>query len=114
MKDNIIISDSKKKHIIPVEEILRMEANGNYTTVFLRNNITYVSTKNLNEIFKDLNPNNFFRVHKSHIINLKEVKSYQKGRGGFVNMSNGYDVVVACRRKTILLKQLGMKWRDNH
>jgi hypothetical protein len=31
----------------------------------------------------------FFRIHHSHIINLNKIKSYQKGRGGYVTMEDG-------------------------
>lgn len=42
---------------------------------------------------------NFFRVHNSHIINLRYVKNYIKGEGGIAKMEDGSEIDVSRRRK---------------
>ena len=49
---------------------------------------------------------NFFRVHNSHLINLSYIKSYNKGKGGFVTMTDNTDIEVSTRRKDDFLKKL--------
>jgi len=49
---------------------------------------------------------NFFRVHNSHMINLNFIKSYNKGKGGFIMMSDNSSVEVSTRRKDEFLKRL--------
>jgi len=46
---------------------------------------------------------NFFRIHHSTLINLKQVKKYIRGEGGDVVMSNGQILAVARTRKTDFL-----------
>ena len=49
---------------------------------------------------------NFFRVHNSHLINLAYIKSYNKGKGGSVTMTDLSTVEVSTRRKEEFLKRL--------
>jgi two-component system LytT family response regulator len=42
---------------------------------------------------------NFFRAHKSYLINLNHVQQYRKGEGGTVIMSDGMEVEVSRRNK---------------
>jgi two-component system LytT family response regulator len=46
----------------------------------------------------------FFRLHKSHIVNLSFVESYVKSDGGKVVLSDGTKIPVAERKKSSLLK----------
>jgi two-component system, LytTR family, response regulator len=49
---------------------------------------------------------NFFRVHRSHLINLEHVKKYIKGEGGYVIMSDNSQVEVSRRNKNEFLEKL--------
>ncbi|HET6991135.1 MAG TPA: LytTR family DNA-binding domain-containing protein [Bacteroidia bacterium] len=109
MKGNIVISDNKKIHAIVCSDILRLESQGGYTIIHSKNNQQYVSSNHLKIIIKDLDPRIFFRVHKSHVVNLKEVKTYEKGTGGLITMSDGSIVVVSRRNKTEFLKKFCSK-----
>jgi two-component system, LytTR family, response regulator len=70
---------------------------------FLSGNKIMVS-KPLAEFETRLMKHNFFRVHKSHIINLHEVTRYVRGEGGYVVMSNDETVPVSRIRKDDFLK----------
>ena len=48
----------------------------------------------------------FYRVHNSHLINLAFIKSYNKGKGGFVTMTDNTDIEVSTRRKDDFFKRL--------
>ena len=45
----------------------------------------------------------FFRIHKSHIINLAYLKSYSSRDGGFVTMFDGVKLPISRRRYTDFL-----------
>jgi two-component system LytT family response regulator len=60
-------------------------------------------SKTLGDVDKLLNEHNFFRIHHSSLINLKQVKKYIRGEGGEVIMSNGKNLMVARTRKTEFL-----------
>ena len=43
------------------------------------------------------------RIHRSHLINLKYVIRYTKGKGGFVTMKNGNELEISHSKKEIFL-----------
>ena len=47
----------------------------------------------------------FFRIHQSTIVNLRYVKSYIKGDGGFVEMTTGEQLQLSRNRKNDFLKR---------
>ncbi len=109
MKGNIVISDNKKIHAISVSDILRLESQGGLTIIHSKNKQQYVSSNHLKIIFGELDDKIFFRVHKSHVVNLNEVKTYEKGKGGILIMSDGSIVTVARRNKSEFLKRFCSK-----
>jgi two-component system LytT family response regulator len=58
-----------------------------------------------------LQDSNFFRIHKSSLINLRHIKEYQKGEGGFVVMSNGKSLEVSRRKKEPFLSRMKEMFR---
>ena len=108
-------TDSQKKLVVPsedgyifldIENIIRCEAESNYTKFFLTNNNRIIVSKTLKEYDEILSHNNFFRVHKSHLINMNHIKKYLKGKGGFVVMSDGSEIEVSARKKVEFLEFL--------
>lgn len=53
---------------------IRIESDGSYSTIYLTAAQKYVVSKNLKEYENVLPVKKFFRVHKSHLINIKKVK----------------------------------------
>jgi two-component system LytT family response regulator len=91
--------------LIPVDEVLRCEANNNYTFIFLKNKSRVVACRTLKEVESQLQSYSFFiRIHHSHIVNLNEVIKYMRGDGGYVVMSDGNPISVSRSRKDALLK----------
>ncbi len=80
-------------------EILCIEAKSNYSQVFLTENRKYLLSKTLQTFEEALTGNQFFRVHKSYLINLDYVSKYIKGDGGEILLTNGMHVVVSRTRK---------------
>jgi two-component system LytT family response regulator len=113
----ITISDNGKKHLLPVDDILHVEAVRIYSIFYMRSTARqFVSSTNIGKVIRQLDAGQFMRVHKSHIVNLYEIKTYQFARGGKVILSNNVEIEVAQRRKTELLrhiKQLNKK-RTKH
>lgn len=90
---------------IPVEEILFCEANDNYTYFNLKGKTKVIACRMLKDVEEQLNEFPYFlRVHHSYIINIKEVKRYIRGEGGYVLMSDDKPVNVSRSRKEALLK----------
>jgi two-component system response regulator LytT len=72
---NILISDGNKKHSIIVSEILYFSANPPYINLQLEGK-KYLHNETLKSISIKLNSEQFVRVHKSTIVNIKMVASY--------------------------------------
>jgi two-component system, LytTR family, response regulator len=91
---------------VAVRDIIRFEAKGNYTVIFLHNGEQIMATRNIKD-YEDLLPASIFcRIHNSHIINLQNIQKYHKGRGGYVIMEDGSSIEVATRRKEEFLRRL--------
>ncbi|GHC43254.1 LytR/AlgR family response regulator transcription factor [Ulvibacter litoralis] len=91
---------------VAISEIIRCESDGNYTHITLKNGEHLTASKTLKH-FEDVLPTlNFFRIHKSHLINLNYVEKYLKGKGGYVQMNDGKNIEVAVRRKEGFLQKL--------
>jgi two-component system LytT family response regulator len=91
---------------INVSDILRCQSDVNYTTIFMKDKKQLMVAKTLKEFEELLTEYNFFRVHNSHLINLAYIKSYAKGKGGYVKMNDDSEIEVSTRRKEDFLKKL--------
>lgn len=91
---------------VPVQDILRFEAKGNYTNICLAGEKIIMTTRTIKD-YEDILPDTIFcRIHNSHIINLSRIQKYQKGRGGVVIMEDGTAIEVASRRREDFLRKL--------
>lgn len=88
------------------EDILHVEAEGNYTTVYLDNGHKQVTSRTLKEFEELLPPTTFFRCHHSHMINLRSISRYMKGDGGQIELENGQIIPVSRRKKDAFLKRV--------
>jgi two-component system LytT family response regulator len=91
---------------IDIDDVIRFEGDSNYTKIFLKDGQKIVSSKTLTvyeQLVKELH---FFRIHKTHIVNLSHVKKYLKGDGGYVVMSDGSKLDVSPQKKLELLGRL--------
>lgn len=91
---------------VHIKDIVRLQAEGNYTTFFLAGKSSIIVSRPIKEYEATLESAGFFRVHQSHIINLNLIDRYLKGEGGTVVMEDGTEIEVARRRKEAFLLRL--------
>jgi two-component system LytT family response regulator len=91
---------------IDLVDIVWCQSEGAYTAFHLTTGVTLLSSRNLGEYESMLCNGRFFRIHNSIIVNCQYVKSYMKGRGGYVLMTDGAELEVSQRRKADFLKKL--------
>ncbi len=91
---------------VETKEIIRCEAESNYTIVHVKNGNTVAVSKSLIEFERLLGDFHFFRVHNSHLINVNHIAEYHRGDGGYLVMSDKALVDVSRRRKEAFLKRL--------
>jgi two-component system LytT family response regulator len=87
---HIFVQKSEKLLNLNVEEIMFLEASGDYTILTTKND-QFVSSSGIGKLEEILNPETFIRVHRSTIINinfLKEIEKHFNG-GMVVKMQSG-------------------------
>jgi two-component system LytT family response regulator len=104
--DKISLPSNDGLTIVEIQEIVRFEACGNYSTVFLSDGASIVVTKTLNQFEEILAGLQFIRIHNTHLINIRLVKKYQRGQGGTVTLTDGTTLTVSRTRKNEFLEGL--------
>lgn len=102
--EKLILSTQKGLIFIHPDKVYYCESNGNYTTFFLQENKQVVVSKQIGQFEMLLPKQHFVRIHDRYIINLKHIKTYQRGNGGFVILENDKELPVSIRRKENLLR----------
>lgn len=88
------------------EDIIRMEAAGNYTHVYLSGQKKLIVCKTLKEYNDLLINRDFIRTHQSHLINRHKITAWIKTEGGAVAMEDGSQIPVSRQRRDEVLKLL--------
>ncbi|MBA4407801.1 MAG: DNA-binding response regulator [Odoribacter sp.] len=89
-----------------VNAILYCEADQNYTNVYTINGKVFLVSKPLAVIEKLLPGNIFFRIHRSHSVNLNYIKTYSKVNGFQVVLENRTKLNVSSSRKDDFIRML--------
>jgi two-component system LytT family response regulator len=103
--EKITINTDGKLVFLKVEDVLFIESDGNYSTLFLTKNQKLVVTKKLKDVNAMLPEKDFFRIHNSFIVNLNKVKEYLKTEG-YVVLETNHKIPVARQRKSDFLEKL--------
>ncbi|MDO6596922.1 LytTR family DNA-binding domain-containing protein [Oceanihabitans sp. 2_MG-2023] len=98
--NKIIVPTQKGISFIPQDEVLHLEGYEGYTKIHLIHNTTIISSYNLGKFEKLLNTN-FFKCHKSHIINLEKVRHFENE--GYIVLDNNYRVPISKTNKKAFL-----------
>ena len=100
---SIAVPTGEGLEFIPVEEIIYCEADNNYTYIHKKMGDSLLLSKTLKEVEGLLFNHSFFRIHQSYLINLKHLRKYIRGQGGFVVLSNHKELPVARSKKDDLM-----------
>lgn len=104
----IVLHTQEKITLVPVDDIIRCESEGNYTKFFLIDGTKHLIAKTLKEYESTLPKSKFIRTHQSHLVNKNQIKEFVKTEGGYLLMKDGSRVSVSVRKRTQVLKALKM------
>lgn len=105
--DRISLATRDGFMMVKNEEIIHLEASDNYTMIYMSENRKFLSCKNIKVYEESLNKNVFFRVHKSHIVNISNhLKGFTRNDGNIAVLSNGKQIPVARRKLTEFLHRI--------
>ncbi len=102
----IVLKTQERIHVINTSEIVRCESDGSYTTFFLVSDKKIIVSKSLSEYEELLIDYHFLRVHKSHLVNIAFIESYEKSSGGYLLMRNNTQIPVSVRKKDFVIHAL--------
>lgn len=92
--------------IVKVKDIIRCEGERNYSRIFFNNGTSVLISRTLLDFDNLLVSHGFFRIHRSHLISLKNVNRYLKTDGGLVEMMDKTQLPVSPKFKDELLTRL--------
>jgi two-component system LytT family response regulator len=92
--------------IVKVNDIVRCEGERNYSRVFFSNGTSVLVSRTLLDFDNLLVSHGFFRIHRSHLINLKNVNRYLKTDGGMVEMKDKTQLPISPKFKDDFLNRL--------
>ncbi len=96
----IVLPGRDSYSVIELDKVIRIEAQGSYVMFHLENNKSHLVVNSLTHYEELLPQENFFRIHKSHLINIHKVERVDLGRRGKVRLNDGSELDIAARRKS--------------
>lgn len=106
-ESHIFVQKSEKLFNLPVEEIVYLEASGDYTVITTKAD-QFVSSSGIGKLEEIMDPDTFIRVHRSTIINLhylKEIERHFNG-GMVVKMQSGKSFPVSRTYAKLIRKKV--------
>lgn len=102
--NKIVLSTVEGYFPIRPEEIIYCQAKDNYTWLLLEENKQFTVSQKLKEFEALLVPHNFYRIHKSFLININHINMVNKIDGYTVVMSDMTELPVSYRKKDAFIR----------
>lgn len=106
MSHSLALNSRDAYDFITTDDILRIEAQGMYSTVFLTDGTSRMVSRPLKSLETAISSHTFARVHNSHLVNIKYINRFVKHDGGYLTLKDGTSVPVAKRRKDDLFTKI--------
>lgn len=100
----LALRTSEKIYLLEVNDIIRCEADRNYTRFFVNEQKKHIASQPMKEFEELLTEFGFIRIHKSHLINISYIESFDKSDGGYVILKDKTELPVSRRKKNELLE----------
>ena len=92
---------------IEIKNIVRCEAQGNYTQFYFRDGTKILVSRTLKGYENILTELHFFRINRSQLVNLKCIKIVGRQRNPTVSLDDGTELVMSSFRKDEFFKKMG-------
>lgn len=100
----IILRNQENIYLLEVGSIIHCESGGCYTTFETSEGEKIMVSNQLKEYDDLLAESGFFRAHRSHLVNLKHIRRFEKQEGGYLIMTNNIRVPVSAAKRERLLE----------
>jgi len=102
----IILRTSDALQLISVSDIIRAEADSNYTHFHLSGGKHIMVSRTIKEYEAMLSGSGLIRVHQSHLVNLNHIDKFFKHDGGYLKLKDGSTVPVSLNLKQKVLQAI--------
>ena len=100
----IILPTSDNLHIVSISEIIRAEADSNYTTFWLTENRRIMVSRTIKEYDSMLSTSGLIRIHQSHLVNINFIDKFVKRDGGYLLLKDGSKIPISPNLKKQVLQ----------
>ncbi len=102
----IILRTAEALQLVAVNDIIRAEAESNYTHFHLTGGKHIMVSRTIKEYEAMLSGTSLIRVHQSHIVNLNYIDKFYKHGGGYLQLKDGTSIPVSPVLKQKVLQAL--------
>ncbi|MEM7040833.1 MAG: LytTR family DNA-binding domain-containing protein [Bacteroidota bacterium] len=107
-ENKVRIPEGKQMKFVRAGTILHCRSESNYTHIYLKDGRKLFIAKTMKWVESLLAAYPFFRVHASHLINLREIESYSRIDGGVVELSDGSKIPISVSKRKDFLRIMGI------
>jgi two-component system LytT family response regulator len=94
----LTIPEQSGFRLVNVAELMYLQADDNYTVLYLTADRKIIATRTLGEFEKILDGPEFLRIHKSTLINLSFLAGYSSFQGNFAELKDGSRLDISRRK----------------
>ena len=105
LHEHLIIDSKSRKYVIPAKEICYVESNKHLTFIHTTTELIETAEK-LDDIAAQLNKVTFVRCHKSYLISLNHIKTYERQK---FTLKQGFEIPIS-RRYIKSAKESFLHW----
>jgi len=91
----IVLHTAENLHIVEIHNIIRAEADSNYTRFFLSDGNKIMVSRTIKEFDNMLSGSGMIRVHQSHLVNIQWVDRFVKRDGGYLILKDKAKIPVS-------------------
>lgn len=100
------IATANHIYYLDIRDIVRIQSVSNYSKLFFSSGQTLIVSKVLAYFDMMLETRHFFRIHRTHLINLVYLKHYVPGNAALAALSNNEAIPVSRRKKKDLQEKM--------
>jgi len=102
----IAVPNEEGIEFVPVEDIVYLKSDGNYCSIYLKDDEKLYVSKTLKHFANLLDDFGFIRTHQSYYVNIRYIRKYIKNDGGKIILFNKKSIPVSRTYKNSIVSNI--------
>jgi two-component system LytT family response regulator len=102
----IVLHTAENLHLVPISDIVRAEADSNYTIFLLADGNRIMVSRTIKEFDTMLSGSGMIRVHQSHLVNIAFVDRFVKRDGGYLVLKDKSKIPVSQNLRKLVIQSI--------